>query len=171
MTDPTQRFSSRVENYIKYRPRYPQAVITVLRQDCQLPSNSLVADMGSGTGVLTELFLQNGNPVFAVEPNREMRLAGEHLLRKFPAFHSVSARAEATTLAGRSVDFVVAGQSFHWFDRPKARSEFHRILRPTGWVMLVWNERETQSNSFHDGLRKAAPAICYQLRAGRSQGN
>jgi SAM-dependent methyltransferase len=148
MTDPTLRFSSRVENYLKYRPSYPQALIATLQAECQLTSAALVADIGSGTGLLTELFLQNSNPVFGVEPNPEMRAAGERLLRDYPGFHSVAGRAEATTLADQSVDFVVAGQAFHWFDRQTARREFSRILKPTGWVMLVWNKRETQATPF-----------------------
>lgn len=148
MSDSTKRFSSRVDNYIKYRPGYPQAVITTLQDECQLTTESTIADIGSGTGILTVLFLQNGNPVFAVEPNAEMRSAGERLLQGYPRFHSIAGRAEATTLAGQSVDFVVAGQAFHWFDHQKARVEFMRILRPDGWVMLVWNERETQASPF-----------------------
>jgi SAM-dependent methyltransferase len=148
MTDPTLRFSSRVENYLKYRPSYPQAVIATLQAECQLTSASRIADIGSGTGLLAGLFLRNGNPVFGVEPNPEMRAAGERLLRDYPGFHSVAGRAEATTLADQSVDFVVAGQAFHWFDRQQARTEFLRILRPTGWVMLVWNKRETQATPF-----------------------
>ncbi len=148
MTDPTLLFSSRVANYIKYRPRYPQAVIATLREECQLTSASLIADIGSGTGLLAELFLPNGNQLFAVEPNCEMREAGERILRNYPCFHSVSGRAEDTTLADRSVDFIVAGQAFHWFDRQKTRREFLRILKPTGWVMLLWNKRETQATPF-----------------------
>jgi len=146
--DSTQRFSSRVENYLKYRPRYPQAVIETLKQTCQLTPAARVADIGSGTGILTELFLQNGNPVFAVEPNREMREAGERLLQPYPNFHSIDGKAEATTLADHSVDFVTAGQAFHWFDRTPTRAEFQRILKPEGWVMLVWNERDTTSTPF-----------------------
>ncbi|MBI5593210.1 MAG: class I SAM-dependent methyltransferase [Deltaproteobacteria bacterium] len=148
MTDPTLRFSNRVENYIKFRPHYPLAIITTLREECQLTSSALIADIGSGTGLLTELFLQNGNQVFAVEPNREMRVAGERIWQNHPGFRSVSGRAEATTLSDHSVDFIVAGQAFHWFDRQKARSEFFRILKPTGWVMLVWNEREIRATPF-----------------------
>jgi ubiquinone/menaquinone biosynthesis C-methylase UbiE len=155
MTDPTLRFSSRVENYIKYRPHYPQAVITTLREQCGLSSAKVIADIGSGTGILSELFLQNGNPVFGVEPNREMREAGERILQNYPGFRSVAGRAEATTLADHSVDLIAAGQAFHWFDREKARGEFFRILKPNGWVMLVWNERETQDTPFlraYEGL-------------------
>ncbi len=146
--DPTQRFSARVENYVKYRPHYPRAVLETLKDACQLTSASVIADIGSGTGILTELFLQNGNPVYAVEPNREMREAGEQFLQGFAHFHSINGRAEATTLADRSVDFVTAGQAFHWFDRESAKAEFIRILKPGGWVALVWNDRESSTRPF-----------------------
>lgn len=148
MVDSTQRFASRVENYIKYRPHYPVAVIDTLRSECQLTPACLVADIGSGTGNLAQLFLRNGNPVFAVEPNREMREAGERLMAKQPNFHSVAGRAEATTLADRSVDFVVSGQAFHWFERHKAAAEFRRILKSPGWVVLAWNKRDTAATPF-----------------------
>ena len=148
MPEPTLRFSSRVANYVKYRPRYPEAVIKTLQEDCQLTSTSLIADIGSGTGLLTELFLQNGNPVFAVEPNREMREAGERLLQRYPNFQSIAGKAEATTLDDQSVDFVMVGHAFHWFDREKTRHEFCRILKPMGWVMLVWNDLDTQTTPF-----------------------
>jgi SAM-dependent methyltransferase len=107
-----------------------------------------VADVGSGTGFLTELFLENGNPVFGIEPNREMREAGERLLQKHELFTSVEGTAEATTLRDQSADFVVAGQAFHWFDRATCRLEFARILRPPGWVVLVWNDRHTDTTPF-----------------------
>lgn len=148
MMDPTQRFSSRVDNYIKYRPGYPQELITTLQEECLLIATDVIADIGSGTGILTELFLNNGNPVFAIEPNAEMRAAGERLLGRYPGFHRLVGRAEDTTLPDQSVDFIVAGQAFHWFDHELARQEFLRILKPGGWVMLVWNERETQAMPF-----------------------
>lgn len=148
MMDSTQRFSSRVENYIKYRPSYPPEVIETLRADCQLTPASCVADIGSGTGILSQLFLRNGNPVFAVEPNREMREAGERLIARRPNFYSIAGKAEATTLADRSVDFVVAGQAFHWFERRQAAAEFERILKSAGWVVLVWNKRDTAATPF-----------------------
>jgi SAM-dependent methyltransferase len=148
MSDPTQRFSSRVENYIKYRPHYPADVIRTLAAESGLSPRSIVADVGSGTGISTELFLRNGNEVFAVEPNREMREAAERLLGDEPRFHSVDGRAEATTLPDSSADFIVAGQAFHWFDRDRARGEFLRILKPAGWVVLIWNERATGSTPF-----------------------
>jgi SAM-dependent methyltransferase len=141
MIDSTQRFSSRVENYIKYRPGYPAAILDLLKENCGLTGASLVTDIGSGTGILTELFLRNGHRVFAVEPNRDMREAAARLLGKYPNFTSVSGTAESTTLKSQSVDFIVAGQAFHWFDREQSRREFLRMLKPGGWVVLVWNER------------------------------
>ena len=148
MLESTQRFSGRVDNYVRYRPRYPAAILEPLRTDCGLTPNSIIADVGSGTGFLAELFLSNGNSVFGIEPNDEMREAGERFLRIFPKFQSVAGTAEGTTLTEDSVDFVAAGQAFHWFDREKCREEFQRILRPQGWVMLVWNDRRTDSTPF-----------------------
>jgi ubiquinone/menaquinone biosynthesis C-methylase UbiE len=148
MSNPTQRFSSRVENYVKYRPRYPQAVINHLRETCQLTPESIVADIGSGTGFLTKLFLQNENCVYGVEPNQPMREAGERFLKDYPHFTSVAGTAEETTLPNASVDFIVAGQAFHWFDRETTKTEFKRILKPQGWVVLIWNDRRTNSTPF-----------------------
>lgn len=146
--DPTHRFSNRVEHYARYRPRYPREIVSSLAMECGLDRSSVVADIGSGTGLLTELFLKNGNPVSAVEPNRAMREAAEHLLSRYPNFKSVDGRAEATTLSDRSADFVTAGQAFHWFEREAARAEFRRILKPDGWVILIWNEREVDATPF-----------------------
>ncbi len=148
MTDATQRFSSRVENYVKYRPGYPNEVIETLRNECGLTADSIVADVGSGTGILTEMFLRNGNAVYGIEPNRGMREAAERLLKEYPRFRSVAAQAEETTLDDASVDFVAAGQAFHWFDREKTRREFARVLKPRGWVALIWNERVTTTTPF-----------------------
>ena len=148
MVNPTLRFSSRVENYVKYRPGYPTGIVETFVKDCGLTAKSVIADIGSGTGVLSEVFLKNGNPVFGVEPNREMREAGEQLLRKYPNFASIDGTAEATALADCSVDFVTAGQAFHWFDRERARKEFARILKPSSWVALIWNERLTDTSPF-----------------------
>jgi SAM-dependent methyltransferase len=147
-TDPTLRFSSRVENYVKYRPSYPSGVIDVLTTQCELTENSVVADIGSGTGILSELFLKHGNRVFGVEPNREMREAGERHLKKYPMFTSTEGTAEATTLPDSSIDFVTAGQAFHWFDPARTRTEFTRILNPKGWITLIWNDRQTETTSF-----------------------
>jgi SAM-dependent methyltransferase len=144
----TERFSSRVENYVKYRPGYPSAIINFLAGECSLSPATVVADIGSGTGKLTELFLKNGNVVFGVEPNEPMRAAAEKWLRAYPKFRSVAATAEDTTLVGHSVGLITAGQAFHWFDRNKTRREFQRILAPRGWVVLIWNDRKTDASPF-----------------------
>lgn len=146
--DPVKRFSNRADNYAKYRPNYPAGVIDILKSECGLTEASRIADVGSGTGILTELFLKNGNPVFAIEPNAAMRLAAERLLAAYPKFVSVEATAEETTLETESVDFIAAAQAFHWFDREKARREFARVLKPGGWVVLIWNERRLDSTPF-----------------------
>lgn len=153
-TDPTRRFSTRVGDYARYRPGYPPALVRLLETECGLTHGSVVADVGSGTGILSELFLRGGNRVYGVEPNREMRAAGERLLAGYPNFVSVDGRAEATGLEGRSVDFVTAGQAFHWFDPAGARREFLRILRPGGWVVLAWNDRRTGGTPFLEAYER-----------------
>lgn len=146
--DPTARFTGRVEAYVRSRPSYPPAILEVLRRECGLAPDWVIADIGSGTGLLSRLFLEQGYPVFGVEPNRAMREAGERLLADCPLFTSVAGSAEDTKLQPRSVDLVAAGQAFHWFQPQAARSEFERILVPAGWVMLVWNERRKQDGPF-----------------------
>ncbi len=147
-TNATQRFSSRVDNYVRYRPGYPPEVTELLKTECSLASDSTIADIASGTGIFTRILLENGSRVFGVEPNPDMRRAGEQLLTSYERFTSIAGTAEATTLPDHSVDIVTAAQAAHWFDRPKARSEFIRILRPGGWTVLLWNERRTESTPF-----------------------
>lgn len=146
--DAATRFSNRVDDYVKYRPRYPGAIIDFLSAECGLNPDSVIADVGSGTGILSELFLKHGNRVFGVEPNQEMRQAGEGILADYPSFTSVVGSAEATSLPAQSVDYITAAQAFHWFDRERARAEFERILKPFGWVLLIWNERRTDGTAF-----------------------
>jgi len=147
-TNATSRFSDRVENYVRYRPGYPAEVRETLKLECSLAPHHVIADIASGTGIWTRMLLENGNPVFGVEPNKEMREAGERWLGKFPRFTSVAGTAEATTLGDAGVDLVTAAQAAHWFDRERSRREFVRILKPGGWLVLVWNERLTNSTTF-----------------------
>jgi ubiquinone/menaquinone biosynthesis C-methylase UbiE len=144
----TTRFSDRVENYVRYRPGYPPEVIELLRKGCGLTPDHVVADIASGTGIFSHLLLENGNRVFAVEPNAEMREAGNRLLQSYRNLTSVDGTAEETSLPSASVDFVTAAQAAHWFDRDRAREEFARILKPKGWCALIWNERRTGNTAF-----------------------
>ncbi len=146
--DPLERFTNRVQDYRRTRPGYPPSLIGLLERKLALTTADVIADIGSGTGLLAELFLKNGNPVFGVEPNRAMRAAGEENLRRYPHFTSVAASAESTNLPTASIDLVVVGQAFHWFDRNAARSEFTRILRTPRRAALIWNERAIDASDF-----------------------
>lgn len=149
------RFSSRVENYAKFRPGYPTGILDVLKSDCGLTKESVIADVGSGTGLLSQVFLNNGNVVFGIEPNQLMRAKAHDLLKGYANFRSVAATAENTTLPEGSVAFITAGQAFHWFDQEAAKREFIRILKPKGWVVLIWNARRLDETAFlrdYEGL-------------------
>lgn len=148
MTDNYSRFSRVADYYHPYRPRYPQQVITVLEEKCGLTPQQIVADVGAGTGLLTELFLEHGNRVYAVEPNADMRAVLESNLSKYDTFTSVEGQAEDTTLAAKSVHFVTAGQAFHWFEPDATRREFQRVLVPGGYVVLVWNLPALDDSAF-----------------------
>ncbi len=147
-TDPQKRFSSRVEDYVRYRPGYPEALLDYFRDDLELTPSGVVADIGSGTGILTRMLLDNGNHVFAVEPNDEMRHAAEIDLARYDTFTSIAAPAEATTLGDDSMDLIVAAQAFHWFDHARAKAEFARILRAGGRVVILWNTRLVDATPF-----------------------
>lgn len=153
-TDSKQRFSRRVDAYREFRPRYPAEVIDLLQQQCGLTRSSVIADIGAGTGMLAELFLEHGNSVFAVEPNHAMRSACEQLRSQYPKLTCIDGSAEATTLAEHCADFVTIGQALHWFNLESARAEFVRILQPGGWCAVVYNERRTGGDAFHEGYER-----------------
>ncbi len=160
----TTRFSSRVADYVKWRPHYPAGIVPVLRREGLLPEGGAVADVGSGTGISTKLFLEQGHPVVAVEPNTEMRAASDEWLGGEPGYRSVNGTAEATTLTEASVDLVFCAQAFHWFDREASKREFARILKPGGQVVLCWNNRdETQpfQLDYEKALREYLPEYTY----------
>jgi ubiquinone/menaquinone biosynthesis C-methylase UbiE len=141
MTEHAERFTGRVADYERYRLKYPVEVVDILRERCGLRETSLVADVGAGTGMLAEMFLENGNRVVAIEPNDDMRGACEKLVSTWPELTVKKGAAEETGLEDASVDLVVVGRAFHWFDHEKTAKEFRRILRPGGWVVLVSNSR------------------------------
>ncbi len=142
------RFDNRVENYVKYRPHYPCEVLDFFRDELNLKKSSVIADIGSGTGISSKLFLENGNQVFGIEPNKLMRKASEEYLEEFENFTAIDGTSENTTLGNKSVDFIIAAQAFHWFNTAQTLIEFRRILRENGFVALIWNERQLDTNKF-----------------------
>lgn len=148
MPSSVERFTNRVTDYAKYRPRYPRAVVTFLQNEWGLTPDWTIADIGSGTGISSKLFLKNGNHVIGVEPNDAMRTTAEEYLSDFKSFTSVNGTAEATSLSDASVDMVLAGQAFHWFDQDASRREFKRILKSKGIVVLMWNERQLDTTAY-----------------------
>lgn len=145
--EPTQRFSARVANYVRFRPSYPSQVLEVLREECGLTPDLTIADIASGTGLFTRLLLENGNRVFGVEPNENMRRAGEEFLAPYRNFVSICGTGEATTLPARLVDMITCAQAAHWLKREQAMAELQRILKPGGYLVLIWNDRKT-GNAF-----------------------
>lgn len=154
--DAATRFSTRVADYVKYRPTYPPETVDFVLSTTQLASTCSIADIGSGTGISAELFLRRGCTVIGIEPNADMRAAAETQLAGYPLFRSVAGSAEATTLPAESVDLVVAAQAFHWFDVPRTRAEFARITRAPHWCALLWNTLRREGTPFvaaYDRLR------------------
>lgn len=158
--DPTARFSGRAGDYAKARPGYPPGVLAVLREACGLDAGTVVADLGSGTGIFTRLLLESGATVRAVEPNADMRIEAEVSLSSWPSFRSIDASAEATTLEAGSIDLVTAAQAFHWFDPARVKAEMIRILRDAGVVALVWNDRDLGSTPFLRGYEELLSTRC-----------
>ena len=150
MANNVERFSGRVTEYEKYRSRYPKAVIEILTARCGLRREDLVADVGAGTGMLSEWFLENGNAVVAIEPNDGMRAVCEQLASAWPGLTVKKATAEVTGLEDASVNIVAVGRAWHWFDREAAVAEFRRVLKGGGWVVLVSNRR------YKDGSAESA---------------
>lgn len=145
-----ERFTRRVDSYLKYRPSYPKEAIDHLYDVVGLRANSNIADIGSGTGIISKLLLERGSDVIAVEPNQAMREAAEQTLKSSPKFQSMAGSAESTGLPDQAVEFIVCAQAFHWFDRSAAQIEFRRILQPGGRVILIWNSRLTHGTSFRE---------------------
>lgn len=140
-SDAKSRFTGRAGAYAKYRPPYPRGILEILAGEASFGSGSVVADIGSGTGILSSLFLENGNTVYCVEPNADMRSAAEETLSSFSGFRSVAGSAEETSLQDKSVDLVTAGQSFHWFNPSTASLELRRISR-NGTAAVIYNTRD-----------------------------
>lgn len=143
--DSTKRFSNRVENYVSARPDYPKIILNFLKENCHLTKNSIVADIGSGTGIFTKLLLNGGNTVYGVEPNQEMRQAAEYYLASYPNFKSIDGQSDNTHLPEQSIDLITVAQAYHWFNKQPTEAEFLRILKPKSSIFLVWNLRENNT--------------------------
>jgi ubiquinone/menaquinone biosynthesis C-methylase UbiE len=157
---PTERFSSRVDAYQKYRPDYPQSLVPEIIKQGGLDGAAVIADFGSGTGIFTRHLLNAGLKVFAVEPNPEMRAAAETALSDDSCFTSVAGSAEDSGLESSSVDLITAAQAFHWFNSETARQEFSRVLKPGGQLALIWNKRKISQpfqQTYDAILRELAP--------------
>jgi len=167
--NPTQRFTGRVESYRRYRPSYPPELVDRLRSACGLTSNSVIADVAAGTGLLTEVFLAAGFPVIAVEPNPEMRAACASLTADFPRLNIVEGTAEATHLPDHSLDLVTVAQAMHWFDLERTRAEFVRVLRPAGSCAVIYNNRPPGGDVFHEGYERLLHDFGIDYTAVKSQ--
>ena len=168
--DPRERFTDRVGDYVRYRPGYPPAAIDLIARRAGLAAGSQAADIGSGTGIFTGLLLATGATVFAVEPNDAMRSAAEAALGDRPNFRSVRGSAEATGLPAQSVGLVTCAQAFHWFDVPRARREFTRILPPGGWCALIWNSARIGDSPFARGYERIKETYGSDFQRVRHEG-
>jgi len=148
MMDSKERFSDRVDNYVKFRPSYPGEAINCLIDKTGVVTASTIADIGSGTGKFTQLLVSRGLQVYAVEPNKNMRHAAEKDMCDYSGFNSVNGSAEETTLPDHGIDLITVAQAFHWFNREKCGAEFKRILKPGGKVALIWNRRDKGGSEF-----------------------
>lgn len=146
--DPLHRFSNRVDAYNRYRPGYPPELLDWLSESAGLSPSWRIADVGSGTGLLSLRFIENGNTVYGVEPNAPMRASAESLFAGNHFFISVVGSAEATTLPDHSVDLIAAAQAFHWFRLQETSREWRRVLKPGGWALIVFNTRLIDATPF-----------------------
>jgi ubiquinone/menaquinone biosynthesis C-methylase UbiE len=143
-----ERFNKRVDNYIKYRPHYPPEVYDYLLGENVILPSSQIADVGCGTGISSELFLKHGHCVYGIDPSAQMLDAAVRYLTTYPGFKPIVATAENTTLPDKSADIIVCAQAFHWFNRQQTRTEFKRVLKPDGTILLMWNDRKTNTTDF-----------------------
>lgn len=158
----TELFSNRADFYVRYRPHYPTEIIPFLKNEIGLRNEWIIADIGSGTGISSELFLENGNSLFAVEPNKEMREFAEKAFKGNTLFHSIDGKAEDTTLPTHSIDMLTASQAFHWFDMDAAKKEFQRIAKKNAYLVLIWNIRNPNckfQQAYDDMLTQYAPGF------------
>ncbi len=131
------RFSSKVEQYTRYRWNYAPEAIAWIFATTLLSRDIVVADIASGTGMLTEHFVNRVRRIFAIEPNAMMRAVAEKNLGECSSFFSINGLSDATSLADKSVDLITVGRAIHWFPPEATKKEFHRILKPEGWLVIM----------------------------------
>jgi ubiquinone/menaquinone biosynthesis C-methylase UbiE len=167
----TERFSGLANKYARGRPSYPSEAIDFIVEHCQLKEGGTVADIGCGTGIASRLFAQRNMRVKGIEPNEDMRKQAleDTLTTVWPKLEYLAGTAEDTGLQDSSIDLAICAQAFHWFDPDKALTEFHRILTPKGWIVLMWNERD-DSDTFTNAYSQLIRAIpgAARLEMGRS---
>lgn len=158
---PTERFSTKA-HYYHYRPDYPHGIIEKLMEDINFSPGFVVADIGAGTGKLTKLFVDNGNKVFAVEPNKEMLTIADDLFKHRNNYHSVNTCAEDTNLRSESIDLISVGQALHWFDFNKAKREFLRILKKPGFALVTGNRPVFVDKKLAEEINTLTGKFCYK---------
>ena len=157
MLEPTRHFSKKAENYMKYRWRYPKEVLDYLKSSVGLQKSWNIADIGYGTGILTKILLDNGNNVIGVEPNDDMRNAGEEYLKDYSNFVSMNAKAEESKIKDNSLELITVAQAIHWFNPEKTKIEFNRILKDNGIIFIIFNRRSKERSDFiidYDNINK-----------------
>lgn len=142
------RFTHRADAYDRARPGYPDAAVDTFLERAKFTGIPIIADIGSGTGIFSALFLNRGIGIKGIEPNASMRSTSEIRFQNTPNFQAIDGRAEATGLPDQSVNGVVTAQAFHWFDAATFRAETLRICKPPRWAMLVWNRRLSAGTPF-----------------------
>jgi SAM-dependent methyltransferase len=179
--DPTGRFTGLAQAYAQFRPSYPVQAIDFIMARCGLANTSHLVDVGCGTGTASRLFVASGLNVIGIEPNTEMRCAAAAMVvgeAAGPKVTYLGGRAESTGLPAAVADAVLSAQAFHWFEPNATLREFHRILKPDGWVILMWNERDerdTATAAYGDVIRTAKETAAVegprQARAGSALRN
>ena len=157
------KFTNKVNDYVKFRPSYPKEFIDYLHITLGMSGESVVADVGAGTGILTKLISPISGTVFAVEPNKNMRTACIEYCEGLGNITCVDGSAENTKLKDNCLDFITVAQAFHWFDADKTKMEFKRILKPTGKVILVWNSRVPE-NEMHMENDEICRRLCPEFK-------
>lgn len=135
-----EKFTGKAKIYNKYRSSYANNCIEDIIKDRNISNQTIIADIGAGTGKLTEQFLEKGIKVIAVEPNKDMlNMARENLSKYGELIEFKEEAAEATKIENKSIDIIVVAQAFHWFDKELFKKECKRILKSDGLIAIMWN--------------------------------